>query len=104
MADRLLTLREIGQQIRDLRESLGYTNAAEFAAYVGWSPQQLSNYEKGHKRPEITMANKLCVRTRVTLDYIYRDDHTGLPLHVANAIQDYRSRQKPSPAEEAAKA
>lgn len=93
---------EIGRRIFVLRKALGFDNAAEFAAYVGWSPQQLSNYERGKKRPEVTMATKLCVRTRATLDYIYRDDPAGLPLHVANAIQDYLSRQQPDQSPEQA--
>lgn len=104
MADDELSFEAIGRRIRDLRESMGYHNAAEFAAYMGWSPQQLSNYERGRKRPEVSMAIQLCVRTHVTLDYIYRGDHTGLPLRVSNAIQDFQARQQPSPSGEASEA
>jgi transcriptional regulator with XRE-family HTH domain len=85
---------EIGTRIRDLRVALGYDSASVFAGHVGWSPQQLSNYEKGKKRPEISMAIKLCVRTGATLDYIYRGECAGLPLRLANRIQDYLERKQ----------
>lgn len=96
MADGGTSFVDIGRRIKVLREALGFESAALFAAHVGWSPQQLSNYENGQKRPEVTMAIKLCTRTNVTLDYIYRGEHAGLPLHVANAIQDYLARQQNS--------
>lgn len=96
MANGGLSFVDIGNRIRVLREALGFKNAALFAAHVGWSPQQLSNYENGHKRPELSMAIKLCVRTGADLDYIYRGESSGLPMHVANAIQDYLERQQNS--------
>ena len=93
MPDRGETLLDIGWRIRMLREALGYQNAAQFAAYVGWTSQQLNNYETGRKRPEITMATKLCHRTGVTLDWIYRGERSGLPLQLASIIQDYLRSQ-----------
>jgi transcriptional regulator with XRE-family HTH domain len=95
MADGGEKLSDIGERIRILREALRYDNASLFAAYVGWSPQQLSNYEKGVKRPEVSMAIRLCKKTGVTLDWIYRGETAGLPLHVANVIQDFLD-QRPS--------
>lgn len=94
MANDGITLMDIGRRIRTLRKALGYDNAAMFAAYIGWSPQQLSNYENGSKRPELTMAIKLCSRTGATLDYIYRGEFAGLPLSLANSIQDYLAREQ----------
>lgn len=96
MADRGESLSDIGARIRDLRGAMGYTNSTLFAAFVGWSIQQLSNYENGRTRPEISMAIMLCKRTGVTLDWIYRGETAGLPMHVANVIQDYLNRQRPS--------
>lgn len=93
MSDRGESLSDIGWRISVLREALGYPNAAQFAAYVGWTPQQLNNYQRGSKRPEVTMATRLCNRTGVTLDWIYRGERAGLPLHLANAIQDYLASQ-----------
>lgn len=93
MTDRGESLADIGWRIASLRQALGYSNAAQFANFVGWSPQQLSNYERGAKRPEIKMAIQLCNRTGVTLDWIYRGERAGIPLQLANIIQDYLTSQ-----------
>ncbi|EHK52791.1 helix-turn-helix domain-containing protein [Allomesorhizobium alhagi] len=84
---------DIGKRIRDLRKALGDDNANLFAAYVGWSPQQLSNYENSQRRHEVSVAIKPCVRTGATVDYICRGEYAGLPLHLASAIQDYLARR-----------
>jgi transcriptional regulator with XRE-family HTH domain len=88
------SMEEIGERIRDLRMAMGYTNASLFAKWVGWTPQQLSNYERGTKRPEVTMATTLCIKTGVTLDWIFRGERSGLPLHVAELISNYQDRQR----------
>ena len=100
MADGGESLSDIGGRIRVLREALGYKSATLFAAFVGWSPQQLSNYEKGQKRPEVSMAILLCKKTAVTLDWIYRGETAGLPLRMASLIQDYQERLTSARAEE----
>ena len=66
MANKSVNFINKGNRIRDLRKALGDDNANLFAAYVGWSPQQLSNHENGQRRPEVSMAIKLCVRTGAT--------------------------------------
>lgn len=86
------SLTRIGERIRVLREALGYSNASQFAAFVGWSSQQLSNYENGQKRPEVNMAILLCSRTGATLDYIYRGEFAGLPMQLAVKIQDFQAQ------------
>lgn len=87
MADGGTDQRDIGWRIRLLREAMGQHNAAAFAGFVGWTAQQLNNYERGAKRPEVSMAVKLCQKTSVTLDWIYRGERSGLPMHVVNLIQ-----------------
>lgn len=88
MADGGTSMKEIGWRIRILREALGYKKATAFAAWVGLSsPQQLSNYERGRKRIELSLAIMICRKTHVTLDWIYRGERAGLPLHLAEAIQ-----------------
>jgi transcriptional regulator with XRE-family HTH domain len=93
MVDSVESQASIGHRIRAMREALGEHNASAFAAKLGWTPQQLSNYENGRKRPEVSMAIRLCTRTGATLDYIYRGEFAGMPLVLANSIQDYLSRQ-----------
>jgi transcriptional regulator with XRE-family HTH domain len=94
MADGGDSLEDIGRRIRDLREAMDYDKASLFAEFMGWSPQQLSNYETGQKRPEVSMAIQLCRRTHVTLDWIYRGEPAGLPPDIANLIQDHLDRKR----------
>jgi transcriptional regulator with XRE-family HTH domain len=94
MADGSDSLEDIGRRIRDLREAMGYDKASLFAEFMDWSPQQLWNYETGQKRPKVSVAIQLCRKTHVTLDWIYRGEPAGLPLEMANLIQDYLDRQR----------
>ncbi|MDW6026530.1 helix-turn-helix transcriptional regulator [Mesorhizobium sp. BAC0120] len=71
MADGGDSLEDIGRCIRDLREAMGYDKASLFAEFMGWPPPQLSNYETGQKRPEVSMAIQLCRNTHVTLNWIH---------------------------------
>lgn len=96
MADRGVSLSDIGWRIRTLRMALGYRNASQFAAFVGWSPQLLSNYERGEKRPELTKAIALCNRTGITLDWLYRGERAGLPLDRVAAIDAHLAREHPA--------
>lgn len=87
---------EIGKRLIMLREALGYIERgaqSEFAAHIGLTPQQLNNYERGLKRPEITQAIKICTRTGATLDWIYRGEWAGLPNDLAVRLRDLNQRQ-----------
>ena len=94
MADGVDSLEDIGKRIRDLREAMGYDRPIFFADFMGWSPQQLSNYETGQKRPEVSQAIQLCRKTNVPLDWIYRGEPAGLSLDIAYLIQDHLDRKR----------
>ena len=99
MADGGDSLEDIGRRIRELREAMGYDKVCLFAEFMGWSPQQLSNYETGQKRLEVSMAIQLCRKTHVTLDWIYRGEPAGLPLDIANLIQNHLDRKRAASAQ-----
>lgn len=82
------SLVEIGTRIRLLRLALGHSNASQFAALTGFTPQQLNNYERGKKRPELSMAIRICQRTGATLDWIYRGERAGMPFDLMRSIDD----------------
>jgi transcriptional regulator with XRE-family HTH domain len=50
-----------------------------FAKRTGISPQAINNWVKGRSSPSLAQAIKICQRTGVTLDYLYRGDVSGLP-------------------------
>jgi transcriptional regulator with XRE-family HTH domain len=60
----------IGRRIKTLRLAKGYDVAAEFARVVGWSPQQLNNYERGLRLIHFHEAMKLVALTGVSLDWL----------------------------------
>lgn len=75
-------LRAIGERIIQTREALDMS-AADFARFVGFSTQALSNYETGYRRPQLDQAVQIVRRTGVTLDWIYFGLRSGLPMRIA---------------------
>jgi len=82
------SLKEIGARLVLLRHVLGKVSQAAFAARIDVSPQALSNYEKGFRRPDIDVALRICQRTGVTLDWIYQGNVAGLPLALHGKLSD----------------
>jgi len=75
-------LRAIGERIVQTREALDMS-AADFARFVGFTTQALSNYETGYRRPNLDQAVQIVRRTGVTLDWIYFGVRSGLPMRIA---------------------
>lgn len=73
----------IGARLRAVREALGYENQKDFADKAGISPTAYNNWEVGYKRIGVDMAARLCSTYRITLDWIYFGDASGLPGNVA---------------------
>lgn len=87
MAETLTTMLAIGERIARIRDAYGL-EASEFARFVGWSPQALNNYEKGHRRPDLDQTLKLCRKTGATLDYIYQGHEWTLPARLISQMDD----------------
>lgn len=84
---------DIGERIRRLRRTLGYSNT-DFARLHNWGQTQLTNWETGHRRITVEAATKLRDRYQVTLDWIYLGVESSLPQNLAKslaAIDDDRS-------------
>lgn len=79
---------KIGTRLQILRKALGFPTAAAFARHVGLTPQALSNYERGVGRPDLDAALKIVQRTRVSLDWIYRGEDSGLSVELARLLID----------------
>lgn len=75
------------------REAFGL-GQNEFARRAGIASNTYNQYEQGKNIPRLDIANQLCDQYGITLDWIYRGDASGLPLHLATAIR--RAEDSPS--------
>jgi DNA-binding XRE family transcriptional regulator len=76
---------EIGARLRIARKALGL-NAAEFCRGAGIAQNAYSQYETGTRLLTLSAAVKLSGRYRLSLDWIYQDDPSGLPHALAEKI------------------
>jgi len=61
-------------------------NAAEFCKGAGIAQNAYSQYETGARLLTLSAAVKLSGRYRLSLDWIYQDDPSGLPHALAEKI------------------
>lgn len=83
-------LQGISRRLRELRETLGYTQAT-MAQIAGLNRTTWNNYENGVRRISLDEALKVCSATGVTLDWIYRGEGIGqLPRDLALKLRQAR--------------
>ena len=90
--DNPLSRAEIGRRLSLARAVIG-SGQADFAGKAGIAQNTYNQYERGKKRPSIDNALKLCKTYMLTLDWIYRDDPSGLPYRFADSLRDLRKAQ-----------
>ena len=79
----------IGDRLRITRQVTGMQQN-EFCSRASIAANTYNQYEQGKRRPSIDHANALCDAYRITLDWIYRGDPSGLPYSMADAIKAIR--------------
>ena len=79
----------IGARLILTRQVLGL-DQTEFAKRAGIAKSTYNQYESGTNQPRIQEAHKICDQFGLTLDWIYRGDHSGLRYELANAIKNVR--------------
>jgi transcriptional regulator with XRE-family HTH domain len=79
----------VGLRLRLTREALGLTQD-EFARRAGLAANTYNQYEKGKNMPMLEAGHALCDAYNLTLDWIYRDDQSGLKYELADAIRVLR--------------
>ena len=80
------SLASIGDRLRLTRQVAGLQQN-EFCLRAGLATNTYNQYEQGKRRPSIDHANALCDAYKLTLDWIYRGDPSGLPYAMADAIK-----------------
>jgi hypothetical protein len=84
------TVNAIAARLQELRLAFGYTSFMEWSRFTGATNTSWHNYEAGQRVIFLTEALKLCTKTGVSLDWIYRGlDHT-LPMNVAERLSKFR--------------
>lgn len=83
------SMKAIGERLRVTREALGLSQA-HFAKAAKVSASAYNQYERGRMRPAIDQAIRLCEGHKLTLDWIYRGDNSGLQAPLQTAIKAIR--------------
>ena|SRR3990167_2656317 len=60
---------------------------AEFARHCGFTVQALNNYMQAVNRIQLDQAIALCLRTQVTLDWVYLGNPAGMPISLIRATE-----------------
>jgi transcriptional regulator with XRE-family HTH domain len=94
------SLDAIAARLRATRAVFGLAQY-EFAERAGISGNTYNQYEQARNLPRLDFANQLCDTYGVTLDWIYRGDISGLPVHIANLLTRGKSSEGSRPANEA---
>jgi transcriptional regulator with XRE-family HTH domain len=79
--------REVGARLRLVRRALGLP-AGRLADEMGVAAPRWSQWENGRHPPDIRAMIRLVRRYRVSLDYLYLGDESGLPRRLLDAIHD----------------
>jgi len=77
----------IAARLRATRGAFGL-GQNEFARRAGIATNTYNQYEQGRNLPRLDLANQICDVFSVTLDWIYRGDRSGLPVHIANLFAE----------------
>lgn len=72
------------------RQALGLAQG-DFALRAGIAANTYNQYESGKNMPALDRAQALCDAYKLTLDWIYRGDQSGLRYELADAIKALRS-------------
>jgi len=79
------TAAAIGRRLRATRDALDLKQG-EFVAVCDIAQNTYSQWETGARRPSIDEAIRLCDAHRLTLDWIYLGDASGLPLKITSKL------------------
>lgn len=80
------TYREIGDRLRRAMQQAGYKSAAALARALNEEESRVRNWVNGHARLPIDEAQRLKRLLRVSLDWIYEGDPSGLPQALYAAL------------------
>lgn len=79
---------EVGPRLKLLRHALGHEKQTTMVAFLGLpvTTQHWNNWERERNVPTTGQARHIAMKTRVTVDWIYWGERAGLPLHIAERL------------------
>ena len=83
----------VGARLELSRQAVGLDQRT-FARNAGIKSSTYNQYETGKNMPQIAAAHALCDSYRLSLDWIYRGEMSGLPQQVHSAIAAVRRLRK----------
>lgn len=87
MSDGTDSREDMADRLRMLRDWAGYeSNASAFARRSDLRHDELNHFESGRRPLSMLAANRLRLHWRVTLDWLFHGDRSGLTLEVANSL------------------
>lgn len=86
MTDGGESVEDIGARVAMLRRWAGFDSQTAFAVSIGLDPSEINHYESGRRRLALTAAQRLRARYRVTLDWLYYGDRSGLSLEIDRSL------------------
>ena len=96
--------REVGRRLRETAWELGYRTQQQLAEYLGVTRGQVYTWYRGLALPPVKHMQRLCREHRLTLDWIYSGDGSGLTyatyIRLTSAMEGKRLQDVP-PEEEA---
>lgn len=82
------------RRLRLLRVAEGFENAAAWAAYLGWPPTALSNFENGSRR--VPRDKALQIRERVagfSVDWLWTGDESGMSVDLRRRLREAEAKE-----------
>ncbi len=80
------SINDVAGRLVLLRQWAGYDNQNQFASATGLTASELNHYETARRMLSMTAANKIRQRWRVTLDWLYHGDRSGLSVEVNRSL------------------
>ena len=76
-----------GQRLAATRIALGYPHQEDLAKVLGIGRSRLAEWERGRLILNIKVAMDLCDKFNLTLDWLYRGNHLGIPHGIATKLR-----------------
>lgn len=86
------TAKAVGRRLWRVRK-VRKLSQVEIAKRLGIIQATYSAYEVGARMLSLSVASVFCDEFNVTLDYLFHDDDSGLPLPLAEALQELNGKK-----------
>lgn len=81
---------EVANRLYLLRLALGHESQVSMVKFLDkpFTVQLWNNWERGRNLPDLAQARAISRKTGATVDWIYWAERAGLPLHLAQRLEE----------------